>query len=126
MIISIYSATVRRLYLMSNFIKVHLDDITTLYLETAEDDIQNSEEGLFTPVASNDRTIEKAKDFLDATFNQIKAFSGEIANAINNIDVAPDEFEVEFGVKFSADAGIIISSVSSEASITVKLKWAKS
>ena len=49
MIISNYSATVRRLYLMSNFIEVHLDDITTLYLETTEDDIQKAEGGLFTP-----------------------------------------------------------------------------
>lgn len=111
---------------MSNFIEVHLDDNTTVYLETAKNDMQKAEDGLFTPVASNGRIIEKTKDFLDATFNQIKTFSNEIANTISNIDVTPDEFEVEFGVKFSADAGIIISSISSEASITVKLKWVKS
>ncbi len=111
---------------MPNFIEVHLDDNTTIYLETTKDEIQKAEGELFTPVASNGHIIEKAKDFLDATFNQIKVFSSEIANAINNIDVSPDEFEVEFGVKFAADAGIIISSVSSEASITVKLKWARS
>lgn len=111
---------------MSNFIEVHLDDNTIVYLETIKDEIPKAEDGLFTPVASNGRVIEKTKDFLDATFNQIKTFSNEITNAISNIDVAPDEFEVEFGVKFAADAGIIISSISSEASITVKLKWIKS
>lgn len=111
---------------MSNFIEVRLDNNTTVYFETVKDDIQKVENGLFTPVASNGRIIEKTKDFLDATFNQIKTLSNEITNAINNIDVTPDEFEVEFGVKFAADAGIIISSISSEASITVKLKWVKS
>ncbi len=111
---------------MSNFIEIHLDDNTAIYLETTQADIQKAENGLFTPVASNGRVIEKTKDFLASAVNQIEAFSNEITNAINNIDIAPDEFEVEFGVKFAADAGIIISSISSEASVTVKLKWVKS
>ena len=37
----------------------------------------------------------------------------------------PDELELEFGIKFAADAGIIISSISSEANLTVKMKWNK-
>ena len=49
-------------------------------------------------------------------------FSTSIADSIKNIS---DEVEVEFSVKLSADAGIVISSVSTEASITVKLKWSK-
>lgn len=111
---------------MPNFIEVQLDDQTKIYLETAKEDINKGEGGLFAPVASNGRIIEKAKDFLDGAFDQIRTFSTSIARSINNLDVAPDEFEVEFAVKFAADAGIIISSVSSEASITIKLKWSKS
>ena len=53
-------------------------------------------------------------------------FSNHITNSMKNLDIKPNEFEVEFGVKFAADAGIIISSVSSEASIKVTLKWVKS
>ena len=110
---------------MPNYIEVQLNDNTKIYLETAKIDLGKGDGGLFAPVASNGRIIEKAKDFLDSTFNQIKAFSNGIASSIKNLDIAPDEFEVEFAVKFAADAGIIISSVSSEASITVKLKWNK-
>lgn len=110
---------------MSNFIEVQLDDNTKIYLETAKDEIKKGDGGLFAPVASSGRVIEKAKDFLDSSFNQIKVFANGIADSIKNLDTAPDEIEVEFAVKFSADAGVIISSVSSEASITVKLKWTK-
>ena len=41
------------------------------------------------------------------------------------MEFKPDEFEVEFAVKFSADAGIIISSIGTESSVTVKMKWNK-
>lgn len=111
---------------MVNFIEVQLDNNTTIYLETSPNDIQRTEGKLLAPVASKGHVIEKTKDFLDNAFNQIKTFSNEIANVIHKLDVVPDEFEVSFGVKFSADAGIIISSVSSETSIAVKLKWKKS
>jgi hypothetical protein len=95
-------------------------------LETTKENIELGEDSLFTQISSNGKTIQKTKDFLDNTFSQITAFSGKIADSIKNLDATPDEFEFEFAVKFSDDAGIIISSVSSEASITIKLKWTKS
>lgn len=111
---------------MLNYIKVSLDSETDIYLETATDDFNQNENEMFELVASNCKVIEKTKDYFDKTINQIKAFSNNIANSIKNIPASPDELEVEFSVKFSADAGIIISSVSSEASISIKLKWKKS
>lgn len=111
---------------MSNFIAVQLDDNTKIYLETAKDDIEKGVDGLFVPVSSNGHIIEKTKDFFDNTLEQIKTFSNGISNAVKNFDASPDEVEVEFSVKFSADVGIIISSASSESGITIKMKWKKS
>ena len=111
---------------MSNLIEITLDENTKIYLESAKEDIKIGDESLFMPIASNGQIIQKTKEFLDNTFNQITTFSSNIANSIKRLDIAPDEFEVEFAVKFSADAGIIISSISSEASIKIKLKWTKS
>ena len=111
---------------MLNFIEVMLDDNTKIYLETAKEDIKKNKNEAFVPIANYGKIVEKSKEFLDNSFAQIKAFSSGIVNSIKSLDAAPDEFEVSFSVKFSADAGIIISSVSSEASITVKLKWTNS
>lgn len=110
---------------MSNFIVVKLDDNTKIYLETAKDDIKE-DGGLFVPILSSGHVIEKTKDFLNNTFEQIKIFSNGISNAVKNMDASPDEVEVDFSVKFSADVGIIISSASSETGITIKMKWKKS
>jgi hypothetical protein len=94
-------------------------------LEATKDDILSGDEVLFSQVDSSGQVVQKTKSFLDDALGQIKAFSNGIANSIKSIDAKPDEFEVTFAVKFSANAGVIISSVSSEASISVKLKWKK-
>ena len=111
---------------MPNFIEITLDENTKIYLESAKEDIKIGDDALLVPIASNGRIIQKTKEYLDDSFNQITTFSSNIAESIKKLDITPDEFEVEFAVKFSTDAGIIISSVSSEASITIKLKWTKS
>lgn len=102
-----------------------MDDNSKVYLETIKEDVEEKENSLFEPITSG-RIIHKTKDFFKTSFNQIGTFSNEIISSIKNLDNAPDEFEVEFSVKFSADAGIIISSISSEATLKVKFKWDKS
>jgi hypothetical protein len=37
----------------------------------------------------------------------------------------PDEVEIEFGVKLSADANAIIARTSAEANFTISLKWSR-
>jgi len=111
---------------MSKLIEITLDDNSKIYLEAVSENMGMEEEGLFANRIPEGRIIQKTKSFLDGTFNQIKAFSSNLAESFKSLEYCPDEIEVDFAVKFSADAGVIISSISSEASITVKLKWNKS
>jgi hypothetical protein len=106
---------------MVNLIEVSLDENTKIYLEAAQDDI--IEGGQFEAVRNPNRVIEKAKDYFDGTLNQIKTFANSIAHSVKDLVAEPDEVELEFSVKFAAEAGIVISSLSSEASVTIKLKW---
>lgn len=106
---------------MADLIKIQLNNGMSIYLET--DQIDESDD-LLDPVTGN-RVIQRTKAFLAETFEQIKEFSSGISESIDRMDFRPDELEVEFAVKFSADAGIIISSVGTEANITVKMKWEK-
>ena len=78
-----------------------------------------------TPAASGDGVVRRTEDLLKKSFTQIKNFSDSIAASIRSSAVCPEEFELEFGVKFAADAGIVISSLSSEANVTIRMKWAK-
>jgi len=110
---------------MRNLIEISLDDSTKLYIEGIDNQISNNDDPLLIPVAAERNVIKKTKDFLDTSFCQIKNFSNSIAESIKSSDIRPDEFELEFAVKFSADAGIVISSISTEANITIKMTWNK-
>lgn len=107
---------------MAKLISVQLDDETKIYLETT--DIHTSKKDpMFEDASASDWIIDKTKEYLEKMLFQVKIFSTSIADFITNIS---DEVEVEFSIKFGTDASIVISSVSTEASIIVKLKWKKS
>lgn len=46
-----------------------------------------------------------------------------IVEHLRSAPSAPDEVEVEFGVKLSADSNVIISRVGGEANFRIALKW---
>ncbi|MDR1796158.1 MAG: hypothetical protein LBR44_01750 [Clostridiales Family XIII bacterium] len=110
-----------------NLLEVELEDGSFVYLEVAGAIAAADGPFVDASVASaSGRVVHKTKDFFDKAVGQIKSVSAGIAKSVlDSGPGAPDEFEVSFSVKFSADAGIIITSVSSEASLSVKMKWAR-
>ena len=110
---------------MQNVIEITMDDNTKLYIETYNQKILGDEDSLCVPASSGEKAIKKAQSFLDNSLAQIKTFSNSIAESIKKSDIQPDDFELEFAVKIAADVGIVISSVSTEANITIKMKWSK-
>jgi len=106
---------------MAKLIGVQLDNETKIYLETT--DVRTArKDPMLEEASAGERVIDKTKEYLDKVLSQVRTFSSSVADSIRNIS---DEVEVEFSVKLAADAGIVISSVSTEASITVRLKWEK-
>ncbi|HEY2582388.1 MAG TPA: CU044_2847 family protein [Mucilaginibacter sp.] len=69
--------------------------------------------------------IQNTKDSFDKALQPLKEISGSIVNCIGNIANSPQEIEVEMSLKFSAKAGIILTSLDSEAHLRVSLKWTK-
>lgn len=107
---------------MAKLIAVQLDDETKVYLETT-DVCTTRPDPMREEAGSSEWILDKTKEYFDKVLSQIRVVSTNIADSIRDIS---DEVEVEFSVKLAADAGIVISTVSTEAAITVKLKWSKS
>jgi len=106
-------------------IEVFTDNNTKIYIETADYQVVDDVDSLMMPVASEEKIVKKAKDYLENSIEQIKDFSNSVAKLIKDIDMCPDEFEMDFAVKFATDIGVIISSIGAEANLTVKMKWNK-
>ena len=61
------------------------------------------------------------EDALDQTLRPVaQALMSQLA------ELKPQEAEISLGLKLSAEAGVVISKVAGEASITVKLTWQES
>lgn len=107
---------------MAQLMEVIWDENTKFYFEV--DNLRST--GVRRNVSSVENVLQKSKDYLEKAFEQIGAFSGGIIQKMEQTEFAPDEIEVEFGIKFTADVGVVFSSAGSEAGITVKVKWSKS
>ena len=110
---------------VKNLIQIQLDENTVIYIEASNEHTTSADDDVFIPASSQRHIINKASDYFNKSLDKIKRVCSSISNSFIDIDNPPNEFEISFSVKFGADAGIIISSVSAEATFNVKMKWGK-
>jgi hypothetical protein len=67
--------------------------------------------------------IETVGSSFEAALEAIKPAAIAIANKLRNFADAPDDLEVEFGLKFAGQAGAFIAAASTEAQFRVKMVW---
>jgi hypothetical protein len=76
--------------------------------------------------SGNRGIIQNAADSFDKALEPLKEVSNSIINCIKEFSSSPKEVEVELGLKFTAKAGIILTSLDSEAHLKIVLKWQNS
>jgi hypothetical protein len=86
-----------------------------------------TQEGL-TPVRNipwpnRDELEEKSNKAIDKAMTVIQSTAEKVNSAIKNVEGHPDHVEVEFGIKFDAEVGVILAKASMEASLNVTLTW---
>jgi len=87
----------------------------------------STQEGL-TPVRNipwpnRDELEEKSNKAIDKAMTVIQSTAQKVNSAIKSIDGQPDHVEVEFGITFDAEVGVILAKASMEASLNVTLTW---
>lgn len=76
-------------------------------------------------LAGVDGVVARAKDSFDEAIQMIRPIADVVVQNLSNLASAPDQVNVEFGVKLSAKAGIIIASTDAEANLKVSLTWTR-
>lgn len=69
------------------------------------------------------KEITKAQKTFSEAIDNIKPIVASLTNKFT--DLSPKEMEVKFGVKLSADAGGILTSVGGEVTFEVTVKWSQ-
>lgn len=105
------------------YMKFHLADGSEVLLETSVAPVAPGPR----PAGRVNNLVEEAQRSFEEAFSVIKR---TVATAVEQLreafPEAPDELEVEFGIKASLEAnGLILAKAAGESSFTVKALWKK-
>lgn len=70
-----------------------------------------------------DVPAEKKKQKMEEAIETVSAVGNSFVKAISGLAEAPKEFQLQFGLKFSAETGVLVAKTNLEASFTISLKW---
>jgi hypothetical protein len=66
---------------------------------------------------------EKSNKAFDKAMTTIQNVAGRVNSAVQKIESRPNHVEIEFGIKFDAEVGVIVAKASMEASLNATLTW---
>lgn len=67
--------------------------------------------------------VEKAKQTFETALEKIRPAASAIITKLRDLSEPADQIGVEFGIKLSAEAGVVLASAGVEANYTVTLTW---
>jgi len=105
---------------MKHLVEFPLEDGTTILVE-----VDDSETGSVVRSGRVGDVVSKSQKTFEEAMDKVKPAASAIIAKIRSLHDAPDEVEVEFGLKMSADAGAFVASAGVEANYKVTLKWKK-
>jgi hypothetical protein len=105
---------------MKRLIEFPLEDGISMLVEVDESDT----DGVPKSLQGHD-VIEKANQTLEKSLEKVQPVAQFIIAQLRKLHDAPDEIGVEFGLKLSAESGVILASAGLEANYKVNLKWVK-
>lgn len=66
---------------------------------------------------------EQAGETLEDALGKLRPMAETVVSQMQSLALRPDEVSVEFGVKLSAQAGIVLAKAAAEGHLTIKLGW---
>jgi hypothetical protein len=75
------------------------------------------------PAALPEEVAKKAAETFEAALAKAKPIARAVIDALSDIAAGVTEVQVEFGLKLSAEAGVILTTGGVEANFTVSVKW---
>lgn len=103
---------------MERLLALELADGGTVYI-----DVEDSSAPITRGVHQG-ALVTEAGETLERALSQLGPVVRGIVSQIRNVADAPDELEVEFNIRFSADASLIIARSGAEATFRIALRWA--
>lgn len=104
---------------MRKLIEVPLDDGGAVLVE-----VEEQETGIDRS-AKPGEVVATAAESLQASLDRIRPVAGALVGKLRDLADRPEEITVEFGIKWSAQAGVIVAQAAGEANFKVALRWTR-
>jgi hypothetical protein len=104
--------------MVKSITEVMLSDGSTFLAEVEQDPVPTGR----TPVSLTSDAREGRINF-DEALKNIETAAGRFVETQRALVVPPDECEIQFGVKVSAEGNAILAKVGGDVNFSVKLKW---
>ncbi|MCA2185548.1 CU044_2847 family protein [Nonomuraea cavernae] len=82
--------------------------------------------GLRQVSLSAPEAMARSAEAVDQAMDTIHGMAERVRDTVEKLAVRPDGVQVEFGIKFDAEAGAVIAKAGVEAAVTVTLTWGPS
>ncbi len=106
---------------MNRIIEFPLDGGGTFLVEV--DELQ--QEGGLQRAGVAGEVIERAQQTFQNALERIKPAAAAIIAKIRELPDTPDELTVEFGIRLSAAAGVVLTKAAAEGNYKIILKWTR-
>lgn len=110
---------------MKKLVKFQLEDQTMLLMEVEEIEADRAGDSTTERVAlpGGQVMVEQAQQTFERALDSLQPATTAIIRKLKGINTPADEVQVKFGIKLSADAGAIFTTVGGEVNFEVTLKW---
>jgi hypothetical protein len=105
---------------MSRVIELAAGEEASIFVEIDESRMQGTQR---IAAENAERVLEKVTGTFEGALANIHKVASGLYDTIRRLPRAPDTAKVEFGVKLTGGAGIIIASGSAAANIKITLDW---
>lgn len=101
---------------MATVVEMPLDDGNTILVEVTDNEQRLQRVGVSTVVRETTETLE-------AALRRVKPAVTAVLGQVRDLATPPEKVKLEFGVKLTAEAGVVIAKATTEANFVLSLEW---
>ncbi|KAA9149136.1 hypothetical protein FPZ12_043835 [Amycolatopsis acidicola] len=102
---------------MARVFEMELDDGSTVLVEAADDDPGIERVGRARDV------VTEASETLKQAVDRVRPAVSTVLDGLRELPRPPESIKLEFGIKFTAEAGVVVARAATEANFKVTVGW---
>lgn len=101
--------------------EIRLDDGSAVVVES--DDVADDDGPSLERVGRGPEAAQHGVETLQSALSRVRPALVAVVDQVRGLPAAPDTVRVDFGIKLSAEAGVVVARTATEANFTISAEW---